>query len=163
MTFETDSTSSAVVARRIRDAVLNALQDADELGGPEAPEYIGLMEAVAAECTKRASVARENFPPMLEALKAEFPDQVCELMWTGGNCRALAVYVGDRGAYWMITGEDGGYIPEDHQEACAVGLYSKNGDSWVCFSVSNFAAAVGLIKASDGCQFATDFDKESNE
>jgi hypothetical protein len=163
MSFMDDNTSSALAARRIYAATVNAIQDADEIVGPEAPDYIELMDALAAECTRRAATARENFPPMLDALKAEFPDRACELMWTGGNCRALSVAASDRGAYWMITGSDGGYIPENHTEPCAVGLYSKDGDDWVCFCVTNFAAACALIRSCDGLQFANDFDQEKTK
>lgn len=47
-------------ARIIYAATLDALQDADEMGGPEGDDYIALMEAVAAEALRRANVCRLN-------------------------------------------------------------------------------------------------------
>ena len=44
---------------QIKQAVFEAMQDAEELGGPELPEYIELMEAIAQECRQRADNARD--------------------------------------------------------------------------------------------------------
>lgn len=44
-------------ADRIHAAVLAALQDADELGGPEGAAYVDLMVRIAQECAKRCGVA----------------------------------------------------------------------------------------------------------
>lgn len=44
-------------ARWILEEVLDALQDAEEIGGPEGQDYIDLMVAVAEEATDRANAA----------------------------------------------------------------------------------------------------------
>jgi len=46
-----------VSADRIYAAVVAALNDAEELGGPEGPAYVDLMVRVAQECAKRCGVA----------------------------------------------------------------------------------------------------------
>jgi hypothetical protein len=48
------------VSSNIYTQVILAMQLAEELGGPELPEYITLMERIAAEATQRAATAREN-------------------------------------------------------------------------------------------------------
>jgi hypothetical protein len=157
MPFLTDNTSSAVAARGIYAAMLDTMQGADELGGPEAPEYIELMEAIAAECAQRAATARENFPPMIEELRRAFPDRKPEVISTGGGCEALMLPEGTSGAYWQITNE-GIYVPTDAAAPCDVGLYSKSGDDWLCFGVPDFAAAVALIRAYACHQFSGEFE-----
>jgi hypothetical protein len=44
----------------IETDILDALQQAEELGGPELPEYIALMDRIASEAKRRANVARER-------------------------------------------------------------------------------------------------------
>jgi hypothetical protein len=44
-------------AKEILAAVLNAMQPAEELGGPIDGAYIELMNAIAAEASKRAAAA----------------------------------------------------------------------------------------------------------
>ena len=46
----------------IETGIFNALQQADEIGGPEAPEYIALMLRVAKEATERAQNALQHLP-----------------------------------------------------------------------------------------------------
>ena len=46
----------------IETGIFNALQQADEIGGPDAPEYIALMLRVAKEVTERAQNALEHLP-----------------------------------------------------------------------------------------------------
>lgn len=52
--------SSEIVADRIFHDVLDAMQNAEELGGPDAAEYITMMERIAAEAVKRATICRAN-------------------------------------------------------------------------------------------------------
>lgn len=40
----------------ILDSVIEAMQDAEEIGGPEGKEYIALMNAIIAEATKRRDI-----------------------------------------------------------------------------------------------------------
>lgn len=67
---------SRKAAETIKAATLDALQAADEIGGPDFPEYIALMEALQFECAKRAENARlvyQSQPPtaaeLAEALR----------------------------------------------------------------------------------------------
>lgn len=46
-------------ARSIFDNVLEAMQDAEEAGGPEPYDYVVLMQKIAAEATKRANACLE--------------------------------------------------------------------------------------------------------
>jgi hypothetical protein len=50
-----------MTANEIFSAVLAAMQDAEDLGGPEGSEYIELMERIAKEATQRAANARAVF------------------------------------------------------------------------------------------------------
>lgn len=50
--------SNKTIADRIYETVLNALQEAEELGGPELQEYIDLMEKISAEAAERAYNAK---------------------------------------------------------------------------------------------------------
>lgn len=47
-------------AGRIFDAVMQALQNADEIGGPEGAEYVDLMRRIATEATRRAATCAAN-------------------------------------------------------------------------------------------------------
>jgi hypothetical protein len=49
---------SRMRAGRIKFCVLSALQQADEIGGPEYPEYIELMEEVSKYCAESATNAK---------------------------------------------------------------------------------------------------------
>ncbi len=40
--------------------VLDAMQDAEELGGPEGQDYIDFMEAIIAEARRRIEACRTN-------------------------------------------------------------------------------------------------------
>lgn len=42
------------VADRIYEAFLDAIQDAEEMGGPEIPQYIALMQKISEEAERRA-------------------------------------------------------------------------------------------------------------
>lgn len=55
------------IAKKIYDTVVDALESAEETGGPEGDEYIALMEAVAALGTRRATWAQEDMSPVLSA------------------------------------------------------------------------------------------------
>lgn len=50
-------------AAGIFDEVLAAMQNAEELGGPDAPDYCALMDAIAAEATRRAATCRAMMAP----------------------------------------------------------------------------------------------------
>ena len=41
--------------------ILNAMQEAEEMGGPEGEEYVRMMNAIAQEATKRARTAQANY------------------------------------------------------------------------------------------------------
>lgn len=46
------------VALMIYTNALRAMQDAEEMGGPEGASYDALMHAIAAECEKRIAARR---------------------------------------------------------------------------------------------------------
>lgn len=48
------------VAQGVYDLVLEAMQAAEEMGGPEGAEYSALMSAIACEASHRAAVATAN-------------------------------------------------------------------------------------------------------
>lgn len=48
--------------KEIYDAVVAAMQPAEELGGPEGNEYISLMASIAAEASSRAKRYAEGWP-----------------------------------------------------------------------------------------------------
>jgi hypothetical protein len=56
---------SNAAARGIAARVLNILQDADEMHGPNRADYIEMMEGLARVCLARAEVARLNDPANL--------------------------------------------------------------------------------------------------
>lgn len=45
-------------ARRIYEQVLDTMQDAEEIGGPEGEEYVALMQAIIDEASERQSTCR---------------------------------------------------------------------------------------------------------
>lgn len=137
------SNSSQVVAKRIMHAVLDALQDADELGGPDRPEYIELMDMLAAECRKRAQTAEETDPTAeVLAWVKEHINANASIWPTGGNCTAIAVPV-EGGGHWLIT--DDASAPDSLTGPLALGIYDESGERWVCFDVADMAAAAHII------------------
>ena len=55
-----DTIKLTPVAQEIYDMVLEAMQAAEELGGPEGAEYSALMSAIACEASHRALVGQEQ-------------------------------------------------------------------------------------------------------
>lgn len=53
-------TKLSPVAQGIFDSVKLAMQEAEELGGPEGAEYVDLMLAIALEASDRAMVAQQE-------------------------------------------------------------------------------------------------------
>ena len=53
------ATALSPVAREIYDGVFDAMQSAEELGGPEDDDYVALMEAISREATTRVAAFRE--------------------------------------------------------------------------------------------------------
>ena len=54
-------TTTDKAAAQIWDNILHAMQDAEEMGGPEGEHYVKLMKAVAQEAMKRARTAQANY------------------------------------------------------------------------------------------------------
>lgn len=48
-----------MTADQIFQAVLDAMQPAEDIGGPSVPDYIELMQRIATEATERARNAAE--------------------------------------------------------------------------------------------------------
>lgn len=79
-------------ADRIRDDVLFAMQAAEEIGGPEGAEYIGLMFAIAEEAQRRAAAYGSRLAVRAREAEVEL-----------GHARDLVKKVGDA----LGTGEGG--------------------------------------------------------
>lgn len=58
---------SRAIAELIRLRVLAAMQDADEIGGPDPAEYVDLMRAIAAEATRCADTCATAFADEIAA------------------------------------------------------------------------------------------------
>jgi len=54
----TTKTVSRMIADRIAAEVIEALQTAEEMHGPDLPDYVHLMDTLARLCALRAEVAR---------------------------------------------------------------------------------------------------------
>ena len=154
------SNASQVSADRIGAAVVEALQAADEIGGPERPEYVRLMDRLAQLCAMRAATARANAPEQ-EVLrwaqrnihKGAFIEQ------TGGGCTALQIPAMGGVDFWWLT--DDASAPE-----C---MYVKPGDdpfyltlrrggddptdAWVGFTVSSLEHARSIIRSHAGVEW----------
>lgn len=59
-TIESLDKSLSGTALMILENVLNAMQDAEEIWGPDPKEYVPLMEAIACEAQARIAAYREN-------------------------------------------------------------------------------------------------------
>ena len=80
------SATSKQAAQRIRNAIDAALQDAEECGGPDIPDYVDLMNEIAAEAKKRASCARQNAAHrVLTHVRGMLPGHPVEVWETGGR------------------------------------------------------------------------------
>ena len=64
------------VAQDIFDAVIEAMQNAEEIGGPEGAEYSLLMEKIASEANER----RKNAADI---------DTICHIQATNGALQAM--------------------------------------------------------------------------
>lgn len=128
-------------SQRIFNDVKNAMQQAEELGGPNLPDYVRLMAAISHECTRRIEAAvsvhgyhgempdgdgseggnfqdRALIPDGFELFGCKF--RLCS---TGGNCMALVHELGD-GRQVLLTDGDA-YRPEARQWCAS--FYDKDG------------------------------------
>lgn len=149
--------ASRVVADSIKRRVLDAAQAADEIGGPDYPEYIGMMRDLAAEFSKRAEIADEERPrnKVRDYIRRLTGNPKADIWETGGGCTALAGYIrmsyhgkdkpDKELPYWMITDESS--APENVSTPLSVGFYSPEGDRWLCFEVSDALRAAKLINS----------------
>jgi hypothetical protein len=151
-------TPSEIIAAHIRAKTLNALQDADEIGGPDHADYVSLMVSLAAECQRRAQTAREQDPQVQVLRWARKNIGVnAEITNTGGGCTALEIPAAREGYYWWVTDElsaPGSMTPETDTHF-SVGLYAPDGDRWVCFNVSSMAAVALLIESATAMEFGS--------
>ena len=152
--------ASQITANRIASDVLNALQAADEIGGPDRPEYASMMENLARVCMLRAATARVNAPEqeVLRWAQREI-HKGCFIEQTGGGCTALQipVYGSTSGDYWWIT--DDLSAPESLRcgdEPFCMCLYRGGqdaGEQWVGFTVRGMEQARDLIQSFTGVQW----------
>jgi hypothetical protein len=149
-------TPSEIIAAHIRAKTLNALQDADEIGGPDRPDYVRLMLGLADECQRRAETAREQAPEIRVLRWAQ--KTICvnaEIAHTGGGCTALRIPARGERCYWLVT--DDNVAPESMHaavdETFAVGLYSPEGDQWICFEVASMQAFKTLYEQNTDVAF----------
>ena len=107
--------SSKARADHIARQVLDVLQAADEIGGPERREYIDMMQNLARICAIRAATAQVTSPEqevLRWAQKNIHPDAYIES--TGGGCTALQIpSIAGSTDYWWIT--DDASAPESLQ------------------------------------------------
>lgn len=155
-------TPSKTRANAIATKVLDALQEADELGGPERMDYINLMENMARVCSIRAATARVTAPEqevLRWAQKNIHPDAFIES--TGGGCTALQIPALNAGAddYWWIT--DDASAPETlnlegAEEPFYMCLYRGGqdaGEQWFGLSVRTLEQAKDIIHGFTGVQW----------
>jgi hypothetical protein len=81
----------------IFEAVMAAMQDAEEMGGPEGAQYVALMERIAHEAQRRANTMRERLAdiawdvtysrvptayhsPTTTTVRASSEDEACEVV-----------------------------------------------------------------------------------
>lgn len=131
-------------SKRIADAALAALQEADEITGPDRAGYIELMEYLAQECRRRAEVAEANESTRL--VLNWFKSEVCvnaDIWQTGGGCTAIGIPAGD--AHWLIT--DDSSAPDSMNALVVLGYYWNGGDNWLCFNCQDVYHARSIIDA----------------
>jgi hypothetical protein len=156
------SNASQVSADRIGAAVVEALQAADEIGGPERPEYVRLMDRLAQLCAMRAATARANAPEQ-EVLRWAQRNihKGAFIEHTGGGCTALQIPVHGcpRGDWWWLTDElsapETVYAKPGDQPFCLC-LYHGEGEGqiWVGFNVTSLYDARTIIRAHTGAQWS---------
>jgi hypothetical protein len=163
-------------ADRVRAAIFDAMQAAEEIGGVESvSDYAALMSAVITEAAQRISNAHEAERPtpalspeetVCERVKALLADADgfypvgIEIIGTGGGCTAIQIPLGtsDRTQpdYWLITDAGGAVAPESETVRLAVGLYcGRESGYFVCFEVPDLAAAVALMRGYASSSFGS--------
>lgn len=142
------SSASYAAAEAIKARVLNELQNADELGGPDWREYVSLMEELRDECADRARVAMETNGPraVLRHYQARLTGRIVGEAHTGGGCTAIEISA-DNGRTWLVTSADGGCAPDDLHEPVCLGKYEDDGICLACFEFDDSAAAINVILA----------------
>lgn len=80
-------------ARPIYHAVLAAMQDAENIGGPEGQDYVDLMHAIAATAADRVRVATQN-RTTIDSTVGAFGLPYTKV---GGVAQSLLDALGDRG------------------------------------------------------------------
>jgi hypothetical protein len=147
--------ASKTIADHIKRCALRELQNADELGGPEFPEYVALMQEVAAECTKRAETARntqrENRRGHVLAWVQRNVNEPAEIWETGGGCTAIGVsFANNSDAHWLITENASGDAPESLTGSVLLGFYRRSQEDWLTFDCRDVPQAVGIINLANG-------------
>lgn len=149
---------SQLAARKVESEVMETLQAADEIGGPDWREYAEMMDRLAAVCKLRAETAREQHGPayVIRWLASKLPEgRTVEEMHTGGGCTGISVSVcGGSDAYWLITDVGGATAPTSLHEPVQLGLYwdarvdgENTGPSqWLGWELRNVMEAAHIIR-----------------
>lgn len=148
------------VANTILGKVMLTLQDAEELNGPDSPEYIRMMEKLAQICAARAETCRLNLPEqrVLRWVRTNVHKDAC-IEDTGGGCTALQIpassHCGPTRDYWWLT--DDAATPDrmradDGADPFWLCLYKGDGsgEKWIAFAVRSVEEAARIIRAHNG-------------
>lgn len=103
----------------------DALQFLDELGGPDARQYIDIMQRLSAECALRAQTAFNSHC----SARAVYEEMGFHLDQTGGGCTAYTRRNAADGTLITITTQaDEVLAPTDAAQPVLVGLYADDNE-----------------------------------
>jgi hypothetical protein len=144
--------ASEIVAATIKARTLDALQAAEEMHGPDYPEYIEMMRELAADCTQRAETAQRQYnAERCVRLAQEWAvgrKWTAEKWETGGGCTAIGIQAAGKSSHWLITEAGGPDAPTNPCDPCTLGWYSAHGEGWITFDCANLADALTIIGKS---------------
>jgi hypothetical protein len=139
-----DEMNRAAYADHFYQRATRALQFLDEMGGPDAGDYVKVMRRLAEECERRAEVC---FATHLSAGPA-YTGEGFVLVNTGGGCMAYQRNTEHAGCYVLITIQGDADAPTSTEDAVELGLYDANGDAQLGhMAAENFADAMRKIRA----------------
>lgn len=138
---------SQLSAERIRRAVLDRLQNADEIGGPDGVEYVALMRELATTCTALADMCEEVhgayiFADSVGVLRAGLPAPT--VAQTGGAFTALEFRFSDSLYAWITCEKEAPRAVTDTD--ADLGIYlCEDGSQFVCFHYPTVADALTAL------------------
>jgi len=155
---------NSITREQFLNPVLAAMQNAEEMGGPEGTEYIDLMSAIATEAiTRLQNAATVGFGPTkteppgvngLGAVETGIAAYGFEIVQTGGGCTALQ-RIDEIDEFEsreiLITQFDDACAPTTYDEMVEVGVYLRYQDNEVEIihevTFNNLNEAYGWIAA----------------